>query len=161
MAGRIQVELKQSKPFAYAADELALNVLRTADVLQRFMLDALKPHCLSLSGYNVLRILRGSKDTGLTCSDIASRMISADPDITRLIDRLEKRGWVTRHRDEADRRVVICRITLDGLGLLKKLDTIAAHGMRKNIDHLPAKTMATVINALEAIREHINTSVSV
>lgn len=156
MSGRILVELKQTKPFAHAADELALNILRTADALQRVMLDALKPHGLSLSGYNVLRILRGSKDAGLPCSEISSRMISADPDVTRLIDRLEKRGWVTRQRDQNDRRVVICRIAPDGLALLKQLDATSNNGLRQTISHLPSTSISSVIDALEAIRDHID-----
>src|SRR5215831_8652481 len=98
-----------------------LDLLRTADVLTRGAIGVLKTEDLSLTQYNVLRILRGSPQ-GLPCGEIASRMITRDPDVTRLLDRMEKRGLISRSRDNKDRRTVIGRITPEGLKLLARLD---------------------------------------
>jgi DNA-binding MarR family transcriptional regulator len=152
VTGRILIELKQTRPIANQIDEAALNILRTADSLRRHMMEALKPHQLSLSGYNALRILRGSKDIGLTCGEISARMISQDPDITRLIDRLEKRSFVDRSRDKVDRRVVRCRIAPAGLVLLKKLETSTVVAMRDYFAHINSTGLTELIDALEGVR---------
>src|SRR5437879_8611496 len=91
-----------------------LELLRTTDVLGRGLVHILKAEDLSATQYNVLRILRGSPQ-GLACGEIASRMITRDPDITRLLDRLEKRGLISRRRETKDRRTVLARITPAGL----------------------------------------------
>src|SRR5262249_58128251 len=98
-----------------------LDLLRTTDMLSRRPAQALKAEDLSSTQYNVLRILRGSPD-GLPCGEIASRMITRDPDITRLLDRLEKRNLISRCRETIDRRMVVARITLEGLKFLARLD---------------------------------------
>ena len=97
-------------------------LLRTADRLQARVADWLKPHGLSPTQYNALRILRGAGAEGLPCSQIGERMLTHDPDITRLVDRLQKRRLVVRNRDSRDRRVVRARITPLGLDLLGALD---------------------------------------
>src|SRR5665213_950857 len=100
------------------AEEVAyLQLVRTADVLGRRLIGVLKDEELSSNQYNVLRILRGAPD-GLACGEIGDRMITRDPDITRLLDRLERRGLIERWRDERDRRVVMARIAPEGLKLL-------------------------------------------
>ena len=91
---------------------------RTADRLHWRLSEMLKPHGLSPTQYNALRILRGAGDEGRSCSEIAERMINRDPDITRLVDRLERRGLVARSREGRDRRVITTRITPAGLELL-------------------------------------------
>ncbi len=91
-------ELRQTKPFLHIEEEAFLNVQRTADVLMQQLASVLKSHGLSATQYNVLRILRGAGMAGMTCKDVGSRMISPDPDITRLLDRLEKRNLLTRNR---------------------------------------------------------------
>src|SRR3954451_14988368 len=91
-----------------------LDIIRTAEALSRPATQLLKTEDLSSSQYNVLRILRGSPE-GLTCGDIGERMITRDPDITRLLDRMEKRQLISRCRDQKDRRVVLTRITPEGL----------------------------------------------
>ena len=87
-----------------------LELLRTTDMLSRSLVKVLKTEDVSGTQYNVLRILRGSPE-GLPCGEIASRMITRDPDITRLLDRLEKRGLISRCRETKDRRMVMARIT--------------------------------------------------
>ena len=98
-----------------------LDLLRTTDLLSRGLVQVLKAEDLSATQYNVLRILRGAPD-GLPCGEIANRMITRDPDITRLLDRLEKRRLTSRCRETRDRRTVRVRITPDGLKLLSRLD---------------------------------------
>src|SRR5437660_9406904 len=102
-------------------EEVFLDLLRTTDLPGRRVATVLKPDDLSPTQYNVLRILRGAPD-GLTCGEIASRMITRDPDVTRLLDRLEKRELISRCRESNDRRTVMARITPEGLRLLAGLD---------------------------------------
>ena len=122
MARSIQAELKQTKPFSSPDEEASIAILRTADELQQQLIELLKPYGLSPTQFNALRILRGAGEAGLPCSEIGERMINHDPDITRLLDRLEQRDLVARQRDAKDRRVHVARITKTGLDLLKSLD---------------------------------------
>src|SRR5271170_1106603 len=98
-----------------------LELLRTTDMLSRGLVRVLKNEDVSPTQYNVLRILRGSPE-GLPCGEIANRMITRDPDVTRLLDRLEKRGLISRMRESKDRRMVMARITPQGLKFLGRLD---------------------------------------
>src|SRR5260370_7202334 len=104
-------------------------------MLSRSVVKVLKIEDLSGTQYNVLRILRGSPE-GLTCGEIASRMITRDPDITRLLDRLEKRGLISRCRETKDRRMVMARITPEGLKLLAGLDEPVQTAHPKQLAHL-------------------------
>jgi DNA-binding MarR family transcriptional regulator len=110
---------------------------------------------LSTSQYNVLRILRGSRTSGLTCGEIGARTVARDPDVTRLIDRLAKRGLVKRTRSETDRRVVQIDITEKGLGLLRELDPHAQRMPRALLGHVSqarlrqlAKLVAEVLDGM-------------
>jgi DNA-binding MarR family transcriptional regulator len=103
-----------------------LDLLRTTDILTRGMARVLKPEDLSMTQYNVLRILRGSPD-GLASGEIGNRLITRDPDITRLLDRLEKRGLISRQRPVQDRRTVMAKITPAGIALVDRLDGLADH----------------------------------
>ena len=147
-------EIKKVRPFDSLEQEAFLNLLRTADVLAGDIAEAFKPAGLSATQYNVLRILRGALPGGLPCGEIASRMITRDPDITRLLDRLEKRGLVSRCREAKDRRVVSARISDAGVKLLKELDPIVAQAHRKQLNHLGADRLKQLIELLEAAREH-------
>lgn len=121
MVGRIQSEIKQGKPLS-PEQEVLLTIERTADAFHRKIVEFLKPHGLSTTQYNVLRILRGAGKDGLPCGAIAERMVTRDPDITRLLDRMEKMGYIGRARGNVDRRVVRVTITASALKLLKDLD---------------------------------------
>jgi DNA-binding MarR family transcriptional regulator len=103
-------------------DLLFVTILKTADLLSREAEPVIKVAGLTPTQYNVLRILRGAEPRGLPCRVIGDRMISRDPDMTRLLDRLENQGYVTRERQTDDRRVIQTRITAKGLKQLKKLD---------------------------------------
>jgi DNA-binding MarR family transcriptional regulator len=153
MKGRLQTEIKQHKPFESLEQEALLNVLRTADALMQGIAAVLKPLKLSHSQYNVLRILRGAEPEGLACREISERMIPHDPDITRLLDRLEARGLVARTRDQKDRRVVMAHITADGLGVLAQLDEPIAEVDRRQLEHLGERRLGLLIELLEACRE--------
>ena len=120
--GRLRKEIKQTKPFGSIEEEAFLGLQRTADALMRGMVEVLKPSGLSPTQYNILRILRGAGDDGLSCREVGERMISRDPDMTRLLDRLEARQLVARERGRRDRRVITTRITAEGRELLKRLD---------------------------------------
>src|SRR5258706_9086251 len=122
MAGKVADEIKQTKPFGSLEGEAALNVQRTAAVLEQAFEAALKPHGISATQYNALRILRGAGTKGLSCQEVGARMIRLDPDLTRLFDRLEARGFLSRARGEEDRRVVQVRIAPSGTKLLASLD---------------------------------------
>lgn len=152
MAGRLKREIKQTKPFAGLEDEAMLNLLRTADLLLRRLAETLKPARLSPPQYNILRILRGAGEHGLACREVGERMITKDPDITRLLDRLEKRGLVTRSRDRKDRRVVLTRITEDGVRLLRTLEGPIQRVPVTHFEHLGAQRLRRLIDLLETAR---------
>jgi len=155
MARGIQAEIKQARPFSSPEEESLLSLQRTADRLQWRSSELFKPYGISPTQYNALRILRGAKDRGHSCSEIAERMINRDPDVTRLIDRLERRGLVQRAREDRDRRVVIARITPEELELLKGLDRPVEELTRKILGHLGNQRLKTLIKLLEMAREQV------
>ncbi len=152
MRVRIRREVRQWKPFRRIEDETFVNIQRTADALMQGVTAMLKPMGLSPTQYNVLRILRGAEPDGLACREIADRMITRDPDITRLLDRLEDRGLVARSRDRKDRRVITARITEKGLRLLDKLDGPVAAVHVDQLGHLGDEKLRSLIELLEAAR---------
>ena len=152
MAGRLKREIKQNKPFASLQEEVVLSMLRTADQLAVPMTDVLREAGLSLSQYNVLRILRGAGEEALPCGEISERMVRRDPDLTRLLDRLESRKLVARSRGTADRRVVRARITRDGLALLDTLDQNVEATIRRTLSHMPRERLNTLCELLEEAR---------
>lgn len=129
-----------------------VDLLRTSDALTRGVARVLKPADLSPTQYNVLRILRGSRE-GLPCGEIASRLISRDPDITRLLDRLEKRGLISRRRDSRDRRTVLTRITPQGLAVLAGLDGPLRKMHRGQLGHLGRAKLRKLAELLQAARK--------
>jgi DNA-binding MarR family transcriptional regulator len=123
------------KPKLCLEETVFLDLLRTSDVLSRRIDYVLKDADLSSNQYNVLRILRGAPE-GLACGEIGSRMITRDPDITRLLDRLEKRALISRCRESKDRRMVLTRITPAGLKLLAELDEPVQQAHRGQLGHM-------------------------
>lgn len=118
MLNNLEREIKQSRPFASACQEASLSLLRSADALRRLYAVVMEPFGITFQQYNVLRILRGAGEAGLPTTEIAERMIERSPGLTRLIDRLEAKGWVERARTKEDRRQVICTITGKGQQLI-------------------------------------------
>jgi len=131
-----------------------LDLLRTADMLTRSAIGVLKAEDLSPTQYNVLRILRGSLE-GLPCGEIASRMITRDPDITRLLDRLEKRELISRCRETKDRRTVMARITPEGLKLLARLDEPVQAAHRRQLGHLGRERLRALTELLRDARSQV------
>src|SRR5437899_7804121 len=136
MAGRLAKEIQQKKPFASTEEEALLNLARTFEVVQQRLSDALKPYQLTATQYNVLRILRGAGPDGVTCSQAGERMVNHDPDMTRLLDRIEARKLVERARSRQDRRVVITRIAKKGLELVNSLDAPMNAALRRHLGHV-------------------------
>jgi len=158
MAKGIQAELKQSKPFSSAGEEASIAILRTGDLLQQQLVELLRPYGLSPTQFNALRILRGAGETGLPCSEIGERMINHDPDITRLLDRLEQRDLVARQRDPKDRRVHIARITKTGLDLLKGLDKPVEEFHRVTTAEIGESNLKSLIRLLDKLRQSLQNS---
>ena len=140
--------------------QVFVNLLRTADALARGAEALLKPTGLSATQYNVLRILRGAGPEGLACREVGCRMISRDPDITRLMDRMESRGLIARARGEEDRRVVKSRLTAEGLRILGVLDAPVQELHRRQLHHLPAKELRQLSRLLERARTQAETPCS-
>ena len=152
MSGKLAGQIKQTKPFGSLEEEALLNLMRTAAILEGVETDALKPYELSMPQYNILRILRGAGPKGLSCQEIADRMISRDPDVTRLVDRLDARGLIQRARSSEDRRVVITKISEAGLKLLSDLDAGLRELPKKILGHLGEKRLRVLIGLLERAR---------
>lgn len=139
-----------SKSMAQVSPEQATYVAlqRLASDLNQGVTEVLKSAGLSGPQYNALRILRGASPDGLSCSDVAARLIARDPDITRLLDRLEKRGLVRRLRDSGDRRVVTTRITEAGQELLASLDAPVDAVHRRQLGHLGPEKLGALLELL-------------
>lgn len=148
-------DIKQSRPFPSRSQEAYVTLLRTADESKRLASQVLEAEGVTLQQYNVLRILRGAGEDGLPTLSVAERMIERTPGVTRLIDRMERKGWVTRQRCTEDRRRVWCLITDEGLELLERLD-----GPIDAIDDMFAgalddEELEHVIDYLNRIRAHV------
>lgn len=136
---------------AHAEQDAYVLLQRAAAALQEEIVRVLKPHGLSPAQFNVLRILRGARPELLSCGEIASRLIARDPDLTRLLDRLARQGWVERTRGQADRRVVRAGITPEGVALLKDLDSEMLSLHRRQFAALGGKKTATLAKLLSAL----------
>ncbi|HEU5021132.1 MAG TPA: MarR family transcriptional regulator [Bryobacteraceae bacterium] len=153
MPGKLQQEIQQTRPFELVEEEAMLNIVRTAEVLQRAIADFLGGFGLSPAQYNVLRILRGAGPDGATCSQIGKRMLTHDPDITRLLDRMEARELIARARDGADRRAVITRITETGLALVGEIDQPVKKLFQTRLAKIGRDEFANLTAQLEKVRE--------
>ena len=145
-------EIAQQRPFASAEEEALLNLMRTADCVQRAFQRMSREWGVTSTQYNVLRILRGSHPQGLTCSAIGDRMIAAEPDITRLLARLKARKLVRQQRDRHDRRVVWTHISDAGLELLSQMDPLIQQEPQKLLGHLSKEELAEFTRLLELAR---------
>lgn len=130
---------------------LFVSILKSADSLAQEAEQLIKSHDLTATQYNVLRILRGAEPEGLLCRGISERMISRDPDMTRLLDRMEKRDLITRERQKDDRRVIKTRITAAGLALLKKLDQPVRELHKRQFSHMSGPRMKALVESLEEL----------
>lgn len=140
------------RPALPLEENVFISLQRTADWLLQGVERLLKEQGLSPAQYNVLRILRGAGPHGLSCREIAERMITRDPDMTRLLDRMEKRGVVARERKQIDRRVVTTRVTPAGLKLLKALDNPVRDYHRRCFRHISPARLKALVQLLEKAR---------
>lgn len=148
----LQAELKQKVPFTSREQEAYLSLLRTTDALQTQVEAWLKEFGLTGTQYNALRILRGAGPEGLPCREIGERMITHDPDVTRLLNRLEERGLVERARAKQDRRVIYGKITAAGLKLLREMDAPLQKYGRELLRHVGQEKLKQLIELLELVR---------
>lgn len=160
MRRRLREELKQSKPIPTLAEEVYLEIQRTSQVTARWIAQALKPAGLTESQFNVLRILRGSRPDGLSSSGIAERMVRHDPDLTRLLDRLEASGLVEKSRDRRDRRVVNARITAAGLRVVERASQAARLTLQTALRPLDPRKLGTLADLLELVRGSVDPDAS-
>ncbi len=143
---------KAARPPAAVEERIFLELLKTADALAQEAEQLIRSSNLTGTQYNVLRILRGAGAEGLACRGIGERMITHDPDISRLLDRMEKRGLITRERQKDDRRVVKTRITPEGLELLKPLDQPMRDLHKRQFRHMAGARLKILHDLLEEIR---------
>ncbi|PYU70969.1 MAG: MarR family transcriptional regulator [Acidobacteria bacterium] len=148
----VRLGSKFSSPPLSPENRIFVALLETADTLGQQAERLLKAAGLTGAQYNVLRILRGAEPKGLACRAIGDRMISHDPDMTRLLDRMEKRGLITRERQSDDRRVVKARITAQGLSLLKTLDQPVYDLHKRQFRRMSAARLKILSDLLEEVR---------
>jgi len=153
MPSHLAADIKQKKRFKSLEQEAFLLLQRTTSELAEIGDQVLTTAGLSAPQYNVLRILRGAGAKGLACGEISERLITRDADITRLLDRMEKRGLVSRRRDETDRRVITTRITSAGLALLARLDAPVNATHREQLGHLTKQQLRALIELLDVVRQ--------
>jgi DNA-binding MarR family transcriptional regulator len=158
MTSKLQDEIKQAKPFASLQQELWLNLSRTAALAAHTVEQGLRPHGLSPTQYNVLRILRGAGSAGLCQYEIGDRLVAQVPDVPRIVDRMEKAGWVQRNRATEDRRMVMASLTPAGLKLLEELDEPVAKLVGDFFGAMPQDDMRQLIELLTAARACTRTS---
>jgi DNA-binding MarR family transcriptional regulator len=150
----LKTEIVQEPPFSSLEEEALLNLLRTSDCLSRAFHRRTRSWGLTSTQYNVLRILRGARPQGLTCSAIGGRMITAEPDITRLLARLKALKLLHQERDTHDRRVVWTKISKAGLELLAEMDPVILQTPGDLLGHLHKSELTELIRLLELARVH-------
>lgn len=156
MSSILKEELRQERPFASVEEEVFLSIQLTARILLEPWAKFLKTQAsLTPVQYNLLRILRGAQGKGRTCGEISERLVTRDPDVTRIVDRLETRGLVRRERDTRDRRVVKIFVTQEGLRHLKRLDKIVDQMPRKVLGPLGARKLRELRDLLNEARTKV------
>ena len=148
----LREEIAQAQDFSSPEEEALLNLLRTADCLEREMMRKIRPWGITTTQYNVLRILRGAHPRGLTCSAVGDRMITAEPDITRLLARLRSLKLIRQQRDKHDKRVIWTQISPSGMALLEESDHAVEQFPRELLGHLDKSQLADLILLLERAR---------
>jgi len=149
----IEREIKQTRPFPSQRQEAAVALMRTADTLRHTLAQFLEPMGITAQQYNVLRIMRGARPERLPTLEIAERMIERTPGITRLLDRLEAKGFAQRERSAPDRRQVLCGITPAGLELLRRIDGAVNDVEVRSLGRLTDEQTRQLIRLLDLIRE--------
>ena len=152
MNSSLQHEIRQRRPVQSLQEEAYLNILRTASQLTDALELLLKPTGITLVQYNVLRILRGSEPDGLCRNELRDRMLNRMPDVTRLLDRMEESGLVSRSREEADRRQVRTQLTARARRMVDELDDKVRAEHQRQLGHLSEDQLSSIIELLTAAR---------
>jgi DNA-binding MarR family transcriptional regulator len=152
MTRRLREELQMSKPFESLEEEVFLEIRRTSEVAGRWIAEALRANGLSPAQYNVLRILRGARPGSLPNCRIAERMVNHDPDLTRLLDRLEAAGLVAKARDGVDRRVVNARITAEGVRVVEEAMLAVRRRLQESLKGMSRARLGELADLLEEVR---------
>ena len=152
MRKTLRDELKMTRPFRSVEEEAILSIARTAAVVDHAGAEALKRFDLTITQYNVLRILRGAGENGLCRNEVGERLVTKVPDVTRLLDRMEASGLIVRQRGSADRRYVTTRVTEKGLKLLEKIDRELPGIHGRQLGHMSQKKLHDLIDLLEEVR---------
>jgi DNA-binding MarR family transcriptional regulator len=152
LVSKLAAEIHQTKPFSSRQEEAMLNLARTHEFLNQRAAEFFKRFHLTPTQYNMLRILRGAGPEGVTCSQACERMITPDPDVTRLLDRMENQGWIRRERSQQDRRVVISRITTRGLKLTNQIDAPLQELLQELFATVDDRRLQALIETLESLR---------
>lgn len=155
MCPSLKTEIKKTAPFSSMREEVSLNILRTAALLEHAVAERLKTHGLTPTQYNVLRILRGAGSEGLCRNEVRERMLNPVPDTTRLLDRLESAGLVVRDRSQEDRRFVTAWITDRGLALLADLDEPVSRMHEDLLGHMKDSDLDRLRKLLQESRENM------
>ncbi|HEX6630162.1 MAG TPA: MarR family transcriptional regulator [Gemmatimonadaceae bacterium] len=153
MTPTLQQDLRQQRPFTSPEQEAQLNIVRTGTMLVDAFEQLLRPYGISGTQYNVLRILRGAEPDGLCRNELRDRLLTRMPDVTRLLDRMEDAGLVTRARDAADRRLVSTRLTPEGRRLVDDLDAVTAEEHRRRLGHLSREQLDMLVELLTLVRQ--------
>jgi DNA-binding MarR family transcriptional regulator len=151
----IGTELKVTKPFTSAAQEVMLTLARTAAVIEHRFEEVLREHDVTATQFNVLRMLRGAGADGLCRNEIGERMVRRVPDVTRLLDRLEACQFIVRERIGEDRRFVTTRITKEGLALLTRVDPSVRAFEEEAVRHMSQKRLDALIDQLNELRSGV------
>ena len=153
MTPDLRTEIRQAKSFTSLEQEAQLSIGRTDAVLSDALERMLKPFGISVTQYNVLRILRGAGPDGLCRNEVRDRLLTRMPDVTRLLDRMEDAGLISRTRSTEDRRLVTTRLTKRGRELVDSLDAPVAEEHRRRLGHLTERQLRTLIELLALARQ--------
>lgn len=152
MARPLSEELKQTRPFAHIEEEAHLSIARTAALLERAFAQLLRPHGITPTQYNVLRILRGAGAAGLCRNELGERLVTPVPDVTRLLDRMADMRLIARQRSDEDRRLVRTHLTAKGLDLVNTLDAAIVDAHRQRLAHISHERLKALVETLADVR---------
>jgi DNA-binding MarR family transcriptional regulator len=152
MPATLREDLQQKRPFRSLREEALLNLTRTEGMARDGIERLLAPHGLSAAQYNVLRILRGAGKDGLCRNQIGDRLLSRMPDVSRLLDRMETAGLVSRVRSTEDRRLVNTTLTKQGRSLVDALDAVLTRYQKEQLGHLTDEQLRTLVDLLTLAR---------
>lgn len=153
---RLEDEIRQTRPFDSQAQAAHLSIARTAAVLEHAIEAALKPHGITGTQYNVLRILRGAGADGLCRREVTERMVRPVPDATRLLDRMEAAGLIERERRGEDRRFVSTRLTPQGRAMVDRLDAPIRELHERHFGGVTTRALSALVDVLERVRAGVD-----